>query len=87
MHNLFMGTATYCLELCIKNNILSHDVLKIERKRHTSLHHTVGRLPLKISSGFSGFTADQWKNWTVSYSAIVLRDILPPHHLQYRFYL
>lgn len=32
MHNLFMGTATYCLELWIKNNILSHDVLKIEEK-------------------------------------------------------
>lgn len=25
----------------------------------------VGRLPTKIMSGFSGFTADQWRNWTV----------------------
>ena len=23
----------------------------------------IGRLPLKISSSFAGFTADQWKNW------------------------
>lgn len=87
MHNLFLGTAKYCLELWIKNNILSHDdVLKIEEKMsHFAAPHSVGRLPLKISSGFSGFTADQWNNWTVSYSAIALRDILPPHHLQYWF--
>uniref|UniRef100_A0A1X7VJE2 Uncharacterized protein n=1 Tax=Amphimedon queenslandica TaxID=400682 RepID=A0A1X7VJE2_AMPQE len=25
------------------------------------------RLPLKIESGFSGFSADQWRNWTMSY--------------------
>ena len=45
--------------------------------------HSVGRLPIKIASGFSGFTADQWKNWNICYSPIVLRDILPRIHLQY----
>ena len=33
MHNLFMGTAMYCLELWIKKKHLFHDyVLKIEEK-------------------------------------------------------
>ena len=43
----------------------------------------VGRLPMKVSSGFAGFTADQWKNWTVINSPLVLRGIVPNEHLQY----
>jgi len=39
--------------------------------------HDVGRIPGKIKTGFSGFTADQWKNWTIHYSLIALKDILP----------
>lgn len=45
--------------------------------------HSVGRLPLKIGSGFSGFSAEQWRNWTICFSTIVLRGILPREHLQY----
>ncbi len=30
----------------------------------------VGRIPHKISSGFSSFTADQWKNWCLMYSQV-----------------
>ena len=37
----------------------------------------VGRIPHKISSGFSTFTADQFKNWTLVYSLIVLKPVLP----------
>lgn len=47
------------------------------------MHHSVGRLPLKIGSGLSGFTADQWKNWTIQFSPVVLRGVLPAEHLQY----
>ena len=36
----------------------------------------VGRIPLKIQSGFLQFTADQWKNWVVHFSTIALRDII-----------
>ena len=36
----------------------------------------VGRIPHKISSGFTSFTADQWKNWTLIYSLVVLKNIL-----------
>ena len=40
----------------------------------------VGRLPNKISSGFSSFTADQWKNWALIYSLVVLKPLLPLPH-------
>ena len=36
----------------------------------------IGRIPYKMLSGFSSFTADQWKNWVMYYSLIALRDIL-----------
>ena len=43
---------------------------------------SVGRLPRKIASGYSAFTADQWKNWTLIYSSIALRDVLPAKDYQ-----
>ena len=41
----------------------------------------VGRIPLKIQSGFSLFTANQWRNWTLLYSLCSLKGIIPhqPH--------
>ena len=38
---------------------------------------------LELSSGFAGFTADQWKNWAVVNSPVVLQGIVPNEHLQY----
>ena len=44
--------------------------------------------PGNISSSFSGFTADQWKNWTSVYSLFALKGILPEDHLQcWRFFV
>ena len=40
----------------------------------------VGRIPSKIASGFSGFTAEQWRNWTLIYSLCSLKGILPHRH-------
>ena len=36
----------------------------------------IGRIPYKIHSGFSSFSADQWKNWVVYFSLITMRDTL-----------
>ena len=48
----------------------------------------IGRIPGKISSSFTGFTADQWKNWTLVYSLFALKGILPEEHLQcWRFFV
>ncbi|CAG8807703.1 1379_t:CDS:2, partial [Dentiscutata erythropus] len=38
---------------------------------------SIGRILYKIASSFSGFTSDQWKTWTLIYSTMALRDILP----------
>ena len=85
MHNLFLGTSKHCMELWTQKGIISRsDFAKMEeRMSRLSAPHSMGRLPLKIASGFSGFTADQWRNWTICYSVIVLRGILPREHLQY----
>ena len=42
----------------------------------------VGRIPLKISSGFSGFKADQFKTWITIYSIPALYQILPRNDLE-----
>lgn len=39
----------------------------------------VGRIPSKIAS-FSGFTADQWRNWILIFSLYSLKEILPYQH-------
>ena len=85
MHNLFLGTAKYCMQYWINKDILSKNDIGIIEKRVSSLiaPHNIGRLPNKISSGFAGFSADQWRNWTICYSSIALRDVLPRQHLQY----
>lgn len=42
----------------------------------------VGRIPHKINSNFSGFTADQWKNWICMYSVLCLKDTLRSDHYE-----
>ena len=42
----------------------------------------IGRIPYKIPSSVSSFTADQFKSWTCYFSLICLRDILPQDHLR-----
>ena len=45
----------------------------------------IGRIPGKIAKSFSGFTADQWKNWVTIFSPYALYGILPEEH--YRCWL
>jgi len=47
-------------------------------KNHRHWPQNVGRIPLKIASGFSGFMANQWQNQTTIFSAIALKEVLPP---------
>ena len=57
------------MQIWINGGILSKDDLfKIERRvEMLKVPHSIGRLPLKISTGFSGFSADQWRNWTICF--------------------
>ena len=85
MHNLFLGTAKYVTQFWIEHDILTKQHLTTIEKIVAAhkIPHSAGRLPTKISSGFAGFSADQWRNWTVVFSAIALRPVLSSQHLQY----
>ena len=52
-----------------------------ERLMHIHCPLDIGRLPLKIGSGFTGFTASQWHYWVTIYSPITLKGILPSNYL------
>ncbi|XP_023933297.1 uncharacterized protein LOC106175327 [Lingula anatina] len=79
MHNLFLGTAKHIFKLWLSKEILSRDDLcRIEdRMQRMTVPRECGRLPRDIGANYSGFTADQWKNWTTIYSLYALKGILP----------
>ena len=79
MHNLFLGSAKFFLKniLMVMNYITASELDKIqERVNRFTVPSGVGRIPMKIESGFSKFTADQWKNWVLYFSLIALRDVI-----------
>ena len=78
MHNLFLGSAKHYLKaVWIELGIVSESQFDLIQCRvnNTIVSSDIGSIPCKIRSGFSSFTADQWKNWTVYYSLLVLHDI------------
>ena len=82
MHNLLLGTSKKVIELWKSNNVLTEkDFVEIQgRVDSFTCPSDVGRIPSKISSHFSGFTAEQWKNWTIYFSSYALKGILPWNH-------
>ena len=70
------------IELWKSNNVLTEkEFIEIQAKVDSfSCPSDVGRLPSKISSNFSGFTAEQWKNWTIYFSLYALKGILLWRH-------
>ena len=84
MHNLFLGTAKRILQTqWLEKNLISKNDFGVIQDRISAcvLPVSVGRIPRKISSAFFSLTADEWKNWTLLYSMLVLHDILPSEHL------
>lgn len=82
MHNVLLGTAKSLTEIW-KNRLTlsSKDFDMIEDKTNSFVTPPdIGRLPFKISSGLSGFAAEQWKNWVVYYSLYALKIVLPWQH-------
>ncbi len=84
MHNLFLGTPKHILHVWIDTGILTTKDLQVLEAKAENIKcpADVGRLPSKIGSGFSGFTALQWRYWTVTYSPVILKGIIPNEHLQ-----
>ena len=79
MHNLFLGSAKYFF----KNILLALDYITVaqlemiqDRVNSFTVPSGIGKIPMKIASGFSSFTADQWKNWVLYFSIIAMRDII-----------
>lgn len=86
MHNLFLGTAKHVFKSLWTNQestppILSKPVLQNIQDRIDKVKPPpfMGRIPLKITSDYSGLTADQWRTWTVVYSPFALCDIQADH--------
>jgi len=90
MHNLFLGTGKRMLSIWEEQQLLEKkDFVSIQEFVDTiCVPSDIGRIPLKIASGFSGFTADQLKNWINIYSIPALFHILPSEHLEcWRLYV
>lgn len=82
MHNLLLGTAKHMVELWKNLGILTCKQYEDIQSRVDSCvcPSDIGRVPSKIASSFSGFTAEQWKNWTMFFSLFALKGILPREH-------
>lgn len=82
MHNLFLGTSKRMLSLWKEKGYINHSNLEQLQQQIDSITPpaNIGRIPGKVATGFSGFTAEQFMLWTVVYSPVVLRDILPTEH-------
>lgn len=84
MHNLYLGTAKHMMKLWTNSDsptLRPNDMLKLEQFiEGIQLPTSLGRIPSKIATSFSGFTANQWKHWTLLLSLTSLKSILPPLH-------
>ena len=81
---LYLGSAKHVLKrIWIEQGLLNSKSLDVVQDRIDSilLPPYLGKIPHKIASGCSEFTADQFKNWTNIFSMMVVRDILPAEHL------
>ena len=82
MHNLLLGTAKHVLSVWKSTGVIGESHFDdIQSKFDAFVTPTdIGRIPGKIRSGFSSFTAKQWCNWTLIYSLCSLKEILPHRH-------
>lgn len=80
MHNLFLGTTKHILKdvWMGSNPVITSSNLHSIQDGIDSMHVPIdiGRIPRKIETGFSGCTADQYKNWVTLYSIPCLHSIL-----------
>ena len=85
MHNLYLGTAKHVLKrIWLGQDIISKKDYPVIQNHVDSVcvPAGIGRLPLKVCSGFAGFTADQYKNWTNLFSLFALSTILSHDDLE-----
>ena len=82
MHNLFLGTAKHMFSVWVDMGLLSKPTLQLIDQMASKfvVPGNIGRLPVNISSNYSSFKAAQWSSWTLIYSPVVLKNILPDNH-------
>ena len=79
LHNILLGTPKRMITIWKDKGYLSKAQLEAVQQQCDKfvIPSDIGRILHKISSGFASFTGDQWKNWTLIYSLVALRGILP----------
>ena len=84
MHNLFLGTGKHMLQFWLDNKTIRRSQYSLVQASVDSMvvPSDVGRIPHKIVSGFSSFTADQFKNWIMYFSIPALYGIIPLEQLE-----
>lgn len=82
MHNVLLGTAKHLVTTWKVRGIISGEHFQsIQQTTDQFITPAdIGRIPYKMQSQFSSFTADQWKNWTLIFSIVALRPVLPVEH-------
>ena len=82
VHSLFLGLAKSTLKVRKENDLIGEKDFELLQGRVNVVvpPQKIGRIPSKIPTAFSGFTADQWKNWVCYYSAFELKGILRGKH-------
>ena len=84
MHNLFLGTSKHMLNLWLQLDLVTKAHFQSLQKTVDSfvVPADVGRIPRKIETGLSGFTADQFKNLVTVFSIPALFGVLPTEHME-----
>lgn len=84
MHNLFLGTTKHILkDIWMASVVTQSDLCSIQGARdNMQVPLDIGRIPRKIETGFSGCTADQYKNWVTLYSIPCLHSVLDRNQLE-----
>lgn len=80
MHNLFLGLAKHTITIWKERYWTRNsdtEVIQEVVDKFQVPSGIFGRIPSRISSGFSGFTADQWKHWTLIYSLVAIKGRIP----------
>ena len=84
MHNLLLGTAKHIISIWKELKIINEkNLIEIQAKVNVFVTpDDIGRIPSKIASSFAGFTAEQWRNWTLIFSLFAVKEYIPYQHYQ-----
>ena len=82
MHNLLLGSAKHILTVWKELRLITLNHFESIQTKVDSFKtpDDVGRIPTKIAAQFSGFKAEQWRNWTLLFSLYSLKEVLPYRH-------